>query len=299
MGLANTDVWWPYAASLLVMVELAATAHAVLNKREVRSAMAWVALIWLVPVLGVLLYSLLGINRIDRVAARVRAGMLRYEHTSHSPLSAEQLEHRLENEAHLAAIARTVERTSRWPLFAGNRVKILRDGDEAYPEMLRCIESARQSIAIVSFIFDSDAMGRRFVDALAAARDREVEVRVLIDDAGARYTWPPVDRLLWRRGVTASRFLRVWAPWSAGFANLHDKPGWRILRRQWKRRLAELPGLSGQPVHPVNRERQLRVHELLVANARRVPPPVALARADLPPRCPGLAEALSRGGRDQ
>lgn len=222
MDMGDIDVWWPYAAPLLFLLELVAAGHAVLNKREVRAAMAWVALILLVPVLGVLFYLLIGINRINRAAARVRAGMLRYEHTAPLPLSAERLEELLDDQAYLATIGRTTGRTSRWPLLAGNRVTILRDGDEAYPEMLRCIDRASRSVALASFIFDNDAIGRRFVDALASAHDRGVDVRVLVDDAGARYTSPSIDRLLRRRGITVARFLPVWVPWLAAFANLRN-----------------------------------------------------------------------------
>ncbi|HUH04295.1 MAG TPA: PLDc N-terminal domain-containing protein, partial [Kofleriaceae bacterium] len=178
------EAWWPLVP---VAIALVAASHAIMNKREVRAATAWAGLILLVPGLGALLYLLLGVNRIGRAADRVRAGMRRYEHASPVQLTATQLETRLPAEdTQLAGIARTVERTNRWPLLPGNRVEILRDGDEAYPEMLRCIAAATRSIALGSYIFDDDLAGRRFVEALAAAHARGVEVRVLIDDAGAR-----------------------------------------------------------------------------------------------------------------
>ncbi|HUH04165.1 MAG TPA: phospholipase D-like domain-containing protein, partial [Kofleriaceae bacterium] len=107
-------------------------------------------------------------------------------------------------------------------LLPGNRVTFLRDGDEAYPEMLRCIDAATRSIALGTYIFDNDPAGRRFVDALAAAHERGVEIRVLIDDAGARYSFPSIVRTLRARGISVARFLRVLAPWSAAFANLRN-----------------------------------------------------------------------------
>src|SRR3954469_15837133 len=72
------DRWvdvWPYILTALdVTVALAASAHAILYKRDARSAVAWVGFIWLVPFLGALLYVLLGINRIRRRARALRAG---------------------------------------------------------------------------------------------------------------------------------------------------------------------------------------------------------------------------------
>jgi cardiolipin synthase A/B len=218
------DAWWPLLATVTVfVVEVSVAAHAVLHKREVRSATAWVGLILLVPVAGVALYALLGINRIDRAAEKVRGGMRRYEHESHATATVDELERALApHDTHLVEIARTIDRTSRWPLLPGMRFAMLRDGDEAYPEMLRCIAEARHSVALQSYIFDNDPTGREFVDALAAAHDRGVVVRVLIDDAGARYSRPSIDRQLRRRGVRTARFLRVWAPLSLAYANLRN-----------------------------------------------------------------------------
>lgn len=217
------ESWWPQLVWIGVGAStLFAAGHAMLNKREVRAATGWVGLIVLIPALGALLYLLLGINRIRRTASRARAGMRRYDHST-ARVGAAELEQQLPpSEAHLAEIARGIEQTTGWPLLPGNRVTMLRDGDETYPEMLACIASATRSIALLTYIFDNDRAGQRFVDALAAAKARGVEVRVLIDDAGARYSFPAIDRLLRRRGVRVARFLRVWAPWSAAFANLRN-----------------------------------------------------------------------------
>lgn len=75
---AKTDqalAFWPYVATLLnVVVSLVATGHAVLSKRDTRAAIGWVGVIWLAPILGVLLYVWLGINRIERRARSLRTG---------------------------------------------------------------------------------------------------------------------------------------------------------------------------------------------------------------------------------
>src|SRR5204863_424602 len=64
-------------AFALAVVAAAATAsgHAVLYKRDSRSAAIWLLLIWVLPALGALAYALLGVNRVERRAARKRAGV--------------------------------------------------------------------------------------------------------------------------------------------------------------------------------------------------------------------------------
>src|SRR5512134_1521135 len=54
---------------------LFASGHAVIYKRESRSAALWVVLIWVMPALGPILYLLMGVNRVQRRAARLRADM--------------------------------------------------------------------------------------------------------------------------------------------------------------------------------------------------------------------------------
>ena len=148
--------------------------HVVLNKRDTRAAVAWVGLILLVPALGPLLYILLGINRIERRATRLRRETPEVgSDVSAFGLPAEQaVDHLAADAAHLAGLVRLIERTTSRPLVDGNRIEPLRDGDEAYPAMLEAIASAQRSIALATYIFDSDAVGRRFVDALVAARAR-------------------------------------------------------------------------------------------------------------------------------
>src|SRR5918996_1417434 len=64
---------WPVVAGgLTVGLSLLAAGHVILYKRDSRAAVAWVGLIWLVPVVGSGLYVLLGVNRIKRRAAARR-----------------------------------------------------------------------------------------------------------------------------------------------------------------------------------------------------------------------------------
>ncbi|CAN5923973.1 cardiolipin synthase [soil metagenome] len=211
-------------AVILGLIALLASGHAVLNKRDARAAVGWIGLIMVVPGLGALLYLLIGINRIERRATRRRAGAA-HAATRVSPhvVSAQPGGSLLRADAGpLEGLVRLVERTTSRPLLDGNRIEPLRDGDEAYPAMLEAIEAATRSIALATYIFDADSVGRRFVEALALAQARGVHVRVLIDDAGARYSRPPIDRLLRPRGVTVARFLPLVVPWALPYLNLRN-----------------------------------------------------------------------------
>ncbi len=208
---------------VLLLAVLAST-HVLLHKRDVRSAAGWVGLIWLVPVVGGALYLLLGINRIRRSAAELRGRKAR----SHPILERAvidpdwALERLALSGGHLTDLIELVGRVTQTELLEGNRVTPLVNGDAAYPAMLEAIAGAQHSIALSSYIFETSPLGRRFIDALAHAVERGVQVRVLLDDMGARYSFPTADRLLRKRGVPSGRFMPILPVWRAAYLNLRS-----------------------------------------------------------------------------
>src|SRR5438270_10645 len=91
---------------------------------------------------------------------------------------------------------------------SNNRVRLLRDGPATFDAMLELIEQARTSLALESYIFRSDEVGRRFGDALTRAAGRGVAVRVLLDWIGARGTSRAFIRELIRAGIDLQIFNR-------------------------------------------------------------------------------------------
>ena len=102
----------------------------------------------------------------------------------------------------------------------GNCIVPLVNGDQAYPAMIEAIEAAAHSITLSTYIFDNDQAGQLFLDAIQRAVARRVEVRVLVDDVGARYTWPTMPRLLRRAGIPCATFLPTIIPWRFQYSNL-------------------------------------------------------------------------------
>jgi cardiolipin synthase A/B len=216
---------WPYLAGALVAGSaVAASLHAIFTKRNVGTAVAWVGLIWLSPLVGAILYLFLGINRIHRRASALRGQSERYLHSAALPRTTvdELIHHIGPRYEHLTAIARLGERITVRPLLVGNRVDALYDGDEAYPAMLEAIGEARESVTLATYIFDNDRAGRAFRDALAAAVARGVKVRVLIDAVGARYSFPSMVHALRRAGIPVARFMPAALHWRMPYFNLRN-----------------------------------------------------------------------------
>lgn len=207
-----------------VVITVLASGHAILYKRDSRAAVAWVGLIWLAPFLGTILYVLLGINRVRRrVAGRRGHESVHYRTLDAFACKPRELYALLpEGGNNMVEMARLGGALSQMPLLRDNRVEPLADGDQAYPAMIQAIEEARVSVSLAVYIFDNDRVGEQFLDALSRAVKRGVEVRILIDAVGARYsTWPMSTRLR-RNGVRTELFMSGFVPWKTPYVNLRN-----------------------------------------------------------------------------
>ena len=190
---------WGESLVVLIYVSCAtlAAAHALLTKPDPRSAFGWIAVCWLFPLAGSVLYGLFGINRVRARAKQLRSSAKTLTTTPMSWTHAEVT----------TQLTRIGDAVTQWPRVSGNGVEALDNGENAFPRMLAAIAAAEHTIWLATYIFETDTVGRQFIDALAAATDRGVQVRVLVDGIGEWYSWPPAVSRLRRAGVRAARFL--------------------------------------------------------------------------------------------
>lgn len=225
------DSWWATSvfAALLTALHFIvmgfAAGHVVLTKRDNRAAIGWVGIILLTPFLGAALYFMFGVNRIQRRArrvARITTASPKFG-VATTPVTATEIQQAIGAHAEqLAPLADFVHRVTHQPLVRGNRVTPLSDGDEAYRQMLAAIDGAKETVGLCTYIFDNDEIGRTFGDALGRATQRGVEVRVLIDDVGTRYSWPSIKPYLRQANVNFATFLPTLLPWKFHYSNLRN-----------------------------------------------------------------------------
>jgi cardiolipin synthase len=204
----TVSAYWPHIlVALSIILGVPAAIHVTMTKEEVRAALGWVGVIVLSPVIGALIYFVGGVNRIRRKTLNLsREGLLAagWHHMAEYDVANEHVQ--VAYGGALAAMQRLGDTVGRFKLTSGNRITLLSTGDEAYAAMLAAIEAAERSILLETYIFDRDKAGERFVLALSAAVARGVEVRVLIDAVGARYSIPSIVTHLRRAGVPTKVF---------------------------------------------------------------------------------------------
>jgi len=243
-------IWSALPALAHVLGAGAVTVDAVLRRRHVSAVIGWIGLAWLAPVIGSVLYLLFGINRIQRSALALglnaawdsEAGSARPAASSpqaptpvDTPAASPSSNGKpgpvatgpakaqgRELPPRFAGLDRLSGRITGNPLLCGNRIEPLEDGDRAYPAMLAAIDAATRSITLASYIFDNDATGRIFLEALQRAHQRGVQVRVLIDGLGMHYSRPHMLGALRRAGVPAAAFLPTRIPLPSRYGNLRN-----------------------------------------------------------------------------
>ena len=81
---------------------------------------------------------------------------------------------------------RTLEGLLGVPATEGNRVDVLRNGDEIFPAMLEAIRAAEQTVDFMTFVYWTGDIALEFADALTERARAGVRVRILLDAVGAR-----------------------------------------------------------------------------------------------------------------
>lgn len=191
--------------------DLSTALHALMTKRDPPSSVGWTIACLSLPVVGGFLYLLLGVNRIKTKAQKLKnkgrfdSGAKRDYHDVEGEL-AKVYPDRADT---VAALLQISSRVTNRPLLRGNKVEPLYCGDEAYPLMLEAIGNAEKSVYLVTYLFDTDAMGLRFVDALSATAARGVDVRIVVDAIGELNSPSTrVSKLLSvREGVKVARYM--------------------------------------------------------------------------------------------
>lgn len=103
------------------------------------------------------------------------------------------------------------------PFAEGNSVKILRNGDEIFPEMLKAIREAERTIDFVTFVFWTGEVAREFANSLIEKAREGLRVRVILDGFGTRLMDESLVEELQAAGAQVERFRPVvrWKFWEA------------------------------------------------------------------------------------
>ncbi|OYR07545.1 cardiolipin synthase [Brucella grignonensis] len=178
---------------ILFIIHLLTVARAITRpNREPSARVAWVAIIMLLPLLGVIAYLMLGETSIGK--RRMRRLKAAEERTA-KPEASVPLTETVPSEATLQfGFCQSINGLA--PI-EGNRITLVGcpgasvhqptlDSDSAITSLVRDIEQATEHVHICFYIWLDDDNGGKVVDAVIAAAQRGVRCRIMVDALGSR-----------------------------------------------------------------------------------------------------------------
>ena len=185
------DVWlltaavWPILLLTLDMVIRVLAVIYIPRNRRPQTALAWLVLIFVVPVPGILLFFLFVSRRLPRSRRRKQREINSYIlETTHGM---EQVKRGHPWPPWLEPIVELNRTLGAMPMVGGNTADIHTDYLESIVAMTDAVNSARKFVHAEFYILAFDRTTVHFFEALRAAAERGVMVRVLLDHvAGLR-----------------------------------------------------------------------------------------------------------------
>ena len=95
------------------------------------------------------------------------------------------------------------------PLTRHNHVKLLLNGEEKFPELLKALATAKHHIHLEYYIFEQDEIGKAIIELLISKAEAGVEVRFIYDDFGSPSIKKKVVKRLQEAGVEIYPFHKV------------------------------------------------------------------------------------------
>ena len=177
------------------------------NRNPVRT-MAWILVLFFMPLVGLFLYFFIGRStKRDRLISK--KGRMRL---TKRPMAEFQAQASLKNMTGKPRLMHFFGHVNKALPFEGNAVDVYTDGASMLTGLLQAVYKAKHHIHIEFYIFEDDAVGRLFRDALIDKAREGVEIRVLYDDVGCWKVDHGFYEQMMCEGIEVQSFLKVRFP---------------------------------------------------------------------------------------
>lgn len=173
----------------LLIVYLGVILTILIENRNPTKTIAWLLVIILVPIVGMIVYYLFG-QKFVKVKEFRNNNLAQYEGLmhrwgKHNPI----LESKLQSiSAMIGSLGRVfvfLANQKVAPPSLGGSVKLLTNGEEKFPALLEAIRLASHHVHLEYYIFEPDDIGQQVLDLLIQKAEEGVEVRLIVDAFGS------------------------------------------------------------------------------------------------------------------
>ncbi|MEO1128443.1 MAG: cardiolipin synthase [Planctomycetota bacterium] len=159
----------------------------IVRKQGTGEALAWLALIFFQPVIGVIVYMIIGGSLLTnrRLEKHEEARAL-----VETPQRLKVLEPHTACDTSISDryrdLVQLAERVGAMVPTSGNGGELIADTDEFVRKLVDAIDKAEQHVHLLYYIWLDDTIGNTLADAVMRAAKRGVRCRVLVDDVGCK-----------------------------------------------------------------------------------------------------------------
>ncbi|QBP40026.1 cardiolipin synthase [Paenisporosarcina antarctica] len=161
-----------------------------LERRDASATWAWLMILFFIPVIGFIVYLLLGRQlrqkHLFRWEGRSQIGIDNLIDYQIEAIEAGTFEFRLSDSLVYKDMIYMHLRNNHAVLTQDNAVTIFNDGEKKFSALLEDLDRAKDHIHIQYYIFRLDRLGTRIYDVLVRKAKQGVKVRLLFDDMGSR-----------------------------------------------------------------------------------------------------------------
>lgn len=196
---------------LFYLAILITVAIIIINTNSTSKALAYLLLIFIVPVVGVIVYFAIGRNyRINKMYSKklqvdnAAFPEIETKIKEYSTHTTENLKHRLK---HFLKLTQIEDISS--VLTTNNNVDLLINGEEKFPDIIKALQQAKHFIHIEYYIYEDDSIGTQIGEVLKQKAREGVEVRFIYDDLGSKSIRKSFVKNLIANGVEAFPFYKI------------------------------------------------------------------------------------------
>jgi len=205
-------LWLLFQIAYFIIVAFVC-ARIIYDTQSFSKTLAYLLLVVLLPVFGMIFYLSFGINYRKRkmyskklITDDELSKKLKSEILGYSKLAHETAQSTLKEYKKLINMITTETINS---ISTNNHVKLLFNGENKFPKVIETLKRAKHHIHIEYYIFENDEIGNSIVDVLIEKAKEGVEVRFIYDDYGSRPVRGKMLKRLKEAGVKAFPFHRV------------------------------------------------------------------------------------------
>lgn len=181
----------------------------VIRRRRPMTAIAWLCIIYFEPILGSLIYWLVGGDYLPRKRIRLHEKVSDKMETV--SLANKQEAHVCcpSVPAHYGDLPKLSQMMGNFPCVSGNKLDLIAESRLAIDRLISDIQNAKTHVHLLFYIFENDHTGHRVADALVDAAARGVTCRVLADTVGSWSMFNTLGEQMKAAGILVQPMLPV------------------------------------------------------------------------------------------